>query len=94
MGGKVTGSTSYPITQRPPDHLPFRRAAAILSRVRSEMISRSNCANDSRMFSVSRPIDCVVLNCCVTETNEIFFRSNNSIIRAKSICERLSRSTL
>ena len=46
------------------------------------------------MLSVSRPIDWVVLNCWVTETNEIFFRSNSSIKRAKSIRERLSRSTL
>jgi hypothetical protein len=33
-----------------PIHLPFLRAAAILSRVRSDMISRSNWANDKRMF--------------------------------------------
>ena len=37
-------SMSYPRTGCPPIHLPFRRAADILSRVRSEMISRSNCA--------------------------------------------------
>ena len=33
------------------------RGAHILSRVRSEMISRSNWANDRRMFSVKRPIE-------------------------------------
>ena len=32
----------YPSSGQPPDHFPLRRAAAILSRVRSEMISRSN----------------------------------------------------
>ncbi len=32
-------------------------------RVRSEMISRSNWANDKRMFRVSRPRELVVLNC-------------------------------
>jgi hypothetical protein len=44
------------------------RAAAILSRVRSTTISRSNWAKDSIMLSVSRPMDVVVFNCCVTET--------------------------
>jgi imidazolonepropionase-like amidohydrolase len=29
----------------------------------------SNCAKDSRTLRVKRPIDVVVLNCCVTETN-------------------------
>ena len=54
----------------PPNHLPFLRVAAILSRVRSEMISRSNWANDKRTLRTSRPIEVAVLNCCVTETNE------------------------
>jgi len=38
----------------PPVHFPFLRWAAILSRIRSPMISRSNWANESRTFSVSR----------------------------------------
>ena len=38
--------------------------------MRSEVTSRSNCANDSSTFSVSRPIDVVVLNCWVTDTND------------------------
>jgi hypothetical protein len=46
---------SYPNTGQPPIHFPLRRAAESLSRVRSPMISRSNWANDSRMFSVSLP---------------------------------------
>ena len=50
----------------PPIHMPWPLLAAILSRMRSPVTSRSNCANDSRMLSVSRPIDVVVLNCCVT----------------------------
>jgi len=33
-----------------------------------EISSRSNCANESRMFSVSRPSDVLVLNCWVTAT--------------------------
>ncbi len=78
----------------PPDHLPLRRVAAILSRVRSEIISRSNWANESRTFSISRPIDVLVLNCCVTETNDTLCRSSTSMIFAKSISDRLSRSTL
>ena len=52
----------------PPDHLPLRRAAAILSRVRSEMISRSNWAKDNSTLRTSRPIDVALLNCCVTDT--------------------------
>ena len=46
------------------------------------------------MFSVSRPIDWVVLNCCVTDTNETWCFSNTDIIRAKSIKDRERRSTL
>ena len=72
----------------------FLARGDILSRVRSEMISRSNCANDSRMFSVRRPSDVFVLNCCVTETKQTPCFSNNSIILAKSSSDRLSRSTL
>jgi hypothetical protein len=34
----------------PAGHLPFLQAATCLSRVRSEMISHSNCAKDSRVF--------------------------------------------
>src|SRR5262249_60004818 len=52
----------------PPAHLPLRRTAAILSRVRSEMISRSNWAKDNRMWSTKRPMEVAVLNCWVTET--------------------------
>ena len=77
----------------PPNHLPLRLDAAILSRVRSEMISRSNWANESRMFSVSRPIDCVVLNCCVTDTNDTRCFSKTAIMRAKSRSDRDRRST-
>ncbi len=49
---------------------------------------------DSRMFSVSRPIDVVVLNDCVTETKVTPFRSNTSTSLAKSASERLRRSIL
>jgi hypothetical protein len=51
----------------PPLNFPFLLAAAILSRVRSLMISRSNWAKLSRMFKVKRPMEWVVLNCWVTE---------------------------
>src|SRR6266567_3144119 len=53
----------------PPTHNPFRFEAAILSRMRSPVTSRSNLANESSTFRVSRPIEVVVLNCWVTETN-------------------------
>ena len=48
--------------------MPLRFDAAILSRMRSPVTSRSNWANDSSTFSVSRPIEVVVLNCWVTDT--------------------------
>jgi hypothetical protein len=35
--------------------MPFRLEAAILSRMRSPVTSRSNCANDSKTFSVRGP---------------------------------------
>ena len=78
----------------PPIHIPLRRDAANLSRIRSPITSRSNWAKLSRMFSVSRPMDVVVLNACVTETNETLCRSKISTMRAKSVSERESRSTL
>src|SRR4051812_13146765 len=49
------------------------------------MISRSNWANDSRMFNVSLPMEWVVLKCWVTETNETLCFSNVCIIRLKSL---------
>ena len=55
----------YPSTGTPPNHFPLRRAAAILSRVRSEISSRSNWAKESRIFSVSLPMEWAVLNCWV-----------------------------
>jgi hypothetical protein len=42
----------------------------ILSRMRSPTTSRSNCAKDNKTFRVRRPIEVVVLNCCVTETKD------------------------
>ena len=46
------------------------------------------------MFRVSRPIDVVVLNDWVTETNVTPFRSNTSTSFEKSISERDRRSIL
>jgi hypothetical protein len=43
---------------------------------------------------VSRPIEVVVLNCWVTETNDTLCWSNSSTSLAKSANERVSRSTL
>ena len=56
--------------------------------------SRSNCAKDSRMLSVSRPMEVVVLNCWVTETNDTPLRSNTSTSLAKSDKARVKRSIL
>src|SRR5712672_903970 len=60
----------YPSGGTPPIHIPFCFEAAILSRMRSPMTSRSNCAKDNRTLRVKRPIEVVVLNCCVTETKQ------------------------
>jgi hypothetical protein len=46
------------------------------------------------MLSISRPIDVVVLNCCVTDTKDTRRRSNTSIRRAKSARLRVRRSIL
>ena len=50
--------------------MPFFLEAAILSRIRSPVTSRSNWAKESSTLSVSRPIEVVVLNCWVTATND------------------------
>src|SRR5215469_3795621 len=90
----LLSSTRYPSGGTPPIHIPFLFEAAILSRMRSPMTSRSNCAKDSRTLRVKRPIEVVVLNCCVTETNEAPLASRILPILAKSANERVSRSIL
>src|SRR6266545_4334944 len=60
------------------------------ARTQRDKPSRSNWAKDSSTLSVSRPIDVVVLNCCVMLTNEALFFSNTSTILAKSVSERLN----
>jgi hypothetical protein len=50
--------------------MPLALDTAILSRMRLPAISRSNWAKESSMLSVRRPMEIVVLNCYVTETNE------------------------
>src|SRR2546421_4699050 len=47
----------YPSGGTPLIHIPFFFEAAILSRIRSPMTSRSNCAKDNRTFRVKRPIE-------------------------------------
>src|SRR4030088_1681899 len=78
----------------PPTQRPLRLVAAILSRIRSEVTSRSNWANDSSTFSVSRPIEVVVLNCWVTETKDTSCLSNSSTSLAKSASDRVRRVDL
>src|SRR4051794_37272170 len=48
------------------------------------MISRSNCAKESRMFNVSRPIEVLVLKSWVTDTKLTPRLSNSDNKRAKS----------
>ena len=74
--------------------MPLRRDAAILSRMRSPVTSRSNWAKDKSTLSVSRPIDVVVLKDWVTETNEAPAASRTSTILAKSNSDRVRRSIL
>src|SRR5262252_2560766 len=83
--------TRYPSGGTPPIHIPFFFEAAILSRIRSPMTSRSNWAKDNRTLRVRRPIEVVVLNCWVTETNDALLASTISTILAKSASERVSR---
>jgi hypothetical protein len=61
-----------PIAERndAPIQMPFLFEAAILSRIRSPVTSRSNWAKDKRTFRVNRPMLVVVLNAWVTETND------------------------
>src|SRR2546430_1214069 len=59
--------------------MPLRLEAAILSRTRSPISSRSNWANDSSTLSVSRPMLELVLKDCVTDTNETPWASNSSM---------------
>jgi hypothetical protein len=54
----------------PPIQMPFLFEAAILSRIRSPVTSRSNWAKDRSTFRVNRPMLVVVLNAWVTETND------------------------
>ncbi|EWS53585.1 hypothetical protein X551_03629 [Methylibium sp. T29] len=46
------------------------------------------------MFNISRPIDVVVLNCWVTDTNDTLWRSKTSTSLAKSVRLRVRRSIL
>src|SRR2546429_7595282 len=85
---------SQPSGAMPPTQRPLRLEAEILSRMRSEVTSRSNWANDSRTLRVNRPIEVVVLNCWVTETNDTPCRSNSSTSLAKSANERVRREKI
>jgi len=79
-------TTSFRLTWRqpngtwPPIHRPFFLDVAILSRMRSLQVLRSNCVSDSIMLRISQPMDYVVLNCWVTETMWTFSDSSNPMI--------------
>src|SRR2546423_1529774 len=59
--------------------MPLRLEAAILSRTRSPISSRSNWAKDSSTLRVSRPMLERVLKDWVTDTNETSWASNSSM---------------
>jgi hypothetical protein len=65
-------------------HIPFFFEAAILSRIRSPVTSRSNWAKDNRTLRVRRPMLVVVLNDWVTDTKDTSCLSNSSTSLAKS----------
>ena len=69
--------------------MPFALEAAILSRTRSAVTSRSNCAKESSTFNVSLPIEEVVLKAWVTETKETPAASKMATMRAKSASARV-----
>src|SRR5215831_1928414 len=75
---------AYPSGRGPPTQSPLRLEAAILSRMRSEVTSRSNWAKDKSTLRVKRPIEVVVLNCWVTETKERSSRQGRSLAGCKS----------
>ena len=78
----------------PPTQSPFFLEAAILSLMRSPVTSRSNWAKDSSTLRVSLPMLVVVLNDWVTETKATPWASNSSTSLAKSVSDRVRRSTL
>ena len=74
--------------------MPRLREAYILSRMRSAVISRSNCAKDMRMLSIMRPAAFDVSICWVTETNDTSCCSKSFERSVKSQRERERRSIL
>jgi hypothetical protein len=68
----MEGSVLDPIAEgnHAPIQMPFLFEAAILSRIRSPVTSRSNWAKERSTLRVSRPMLVVVLNAWVTETND------------------------
>jgi len=55
----------------PPIHLPFRPGCRACREFALQLISRSNWANDSRIFSVSRPSEDVVVE-LLCDRNEAY----------------------
>src|ERR1700751_3296784 len=72
----------------PPTQRPLRWEAAILSRTRSPMTSRSNWAKESSTLRVSRPMLEVVLKDWVIDTKDTPCSSKSSTSLAKSARER------
>ena len=88
-GTSLRASARQPIGTVPPIHMPRALEAAILSRMRSAVTSRSNWANDSSMFSISRPIEVVVLNASVIDTKDTPAASERVDVRMHGVEVRL-----
>src|SRR5215207_9756045 len=82
---RLRSRTRYRSGTWPPIQRPLRLEAAILSRMRSPVTSRSNWAKERRTFKVSRPMLVVVLKAWVTETKETPCASKSSTSQARSV---------
>ena len=81
---------AHPAFQPQNQWVGYTPAFRIRYTVEGPMTSRSNCAKDRRTLRVNRPIEVVVLNCCVTETKDAALASRISTILAKSAGDNVS----
>ena len=88
----LTLSDAYPVGVAPPSQRPVFANSRILSRIRSAIVSRSNCENTDEIYIMARPIGEPVSNCSRMDTKSTSRRLNSSISAEKSLILRLIRS--